>query len=134
MSENTISWTPCKIKYPPKEGSYLVTVKHPVTDFVIVRHFPHEDWTRGDFIAWAEKPKPYDKRRTKNVKVKWHPYPEDRPSDLVRSYLVTDICKKKREVSMYFWDNSKNKFLGEGITPVIAWAEKPEPYKEENNE
>ena len=67
-------------------------------------------------------------------KVKWHPYPEDRPVDLVRSYLVTDIYNKKREVSFYFWYSLKNKFLEEDIAPVIAWAEMPEPYKEENNE
>ena len=133
MSENIISWTPCRIKYPPEAGPYLVTVKHPVLDFVIVRRFPHEDWTRGEFIAWAEMPKPYDKRRTRNAKVKWHPYPEDRPVDLVRSYLVTDIYNKKREVSMYFWYSLKNKFLEEDIAPVIAWAEMPEPYKEEKN-
>lgn len=132
MSENIISWTPCKVKYPPEAGSYFVTVKHPVNDFVIVRCFPHEEWTRSDFIAWAEMPKPYDKRRTKNVKVKWHPYPEDRPVDLLRYYLVTDIFNKKREVSMYFWYNLKNKFLEEDIAPVIAWAEMPEPYKGES--
>lgn len=132
MSENIISWTPCKIKKPPKKGFYFVTIKNPVTDVVVVRSFPHEDWTRSDFIAWAEMPKPYDKRRTKNVIVKWHPYPEDRPVDLLRYYLVTDIFNKKREVSMYFWYNLKNKFLEEDIAPVIAWAEMPEPYKGES--
>ena len=134
MSENIISWTPCKVKYPPEAGSYFVTVKHPVNDFVLVRRFPHEDWTRSDFIAWAEMPKPYDKRRTKNVIVKWHSYSEERPNKFVVSYLVTDIYNKKIEVSMYFWYNLKNKFLEEDIAPVIAWAEMPEPYKEENNE
>lgn len=134
MSENIISWTPCKIKKPPKKGFYFVTIKNPVTDVVVVRSFPHEDWTRSDFIAWSELPKPYDKRRKRGVKFKWHPYPEDRPVDLLRYYLVTDIYNKKREVSMYFWYNLKNKFLEEDIAPVIAWAEMPEPYKEENNE
>ena len=63
--------------------------------------------------------------------VKWHPYPKDRPVDLLRDYLVTDIYNKKREVSMYFWYNLKNKFLEEDIAPVVAWAEMPEPYKED---
>ena len=133
MSENIISWTPCKVKYPHETGSYFVTVKHPVNDFVIVRCFPHEEWTRSDFIAWAEMPKPYDKRRTKNVIVKWHSYPVERPNKFVGSYLVTDIYNKKREVSIYLWYNPENKFLEEDIVPVIAWAEMPEPYKGEKN-
>lgn len=131
MSENIISWTPCRIKYPTEAGPYLVTVKHPVLDFVIVRRFPHEDWTKGDFIAWAKMPKPYDKRRTRDVKFKWHPYPENKPNMLVGDYLVTDIYEKKREVSVYFWYSLKNKFLEEDVAPVIAWAEMPKPYKEE---
>ena len=133
MSENIISWTPCKVKYPPEEGSYFVTVKHLHTNLVAISRFPHDDWARRDIIAWAELPKPYDKRRTRDVKFKWHPYPENKPNMLVGDYLVTDIYNKKREVSLYFWYSLKNKFLEEDIASVIAWAEMPEPYKEENN-
>ena len=134
MSENIISWTPCKIKKPPKKGFYFVTIKNPVTDVVVVRSFPHEDWMRRDFIAWAEMPKPYDKRRTKNVIVKWHSYPEERPNELVGDYLVTDYYKRKRGISIYGWYKSRNRFLEEGFASVIAWAEMPEPYKEQKNE
>ena len=132
MSENIILWTPCKIKKPPKKGFYFVTIKKPITDVVVVRSFPHEDWARSDFIAWAEMPKPYDKRRKRDVKFKWHPYPENKPNMLVGDYLVTDIYKKKRSVSVYLWFKSKNKFFEEDYCSVIAWAEMPEPYKGES--
>ena len=63
--------------------------------------------------------------------VKWHPYPQDKPNSLARDYLVTDIYKKKRKVSISIWYKSQNKFDKEDIFSVIAWAEMPEPYKEE---
>ena len=51
MSENIISWTPCKVKYPPEEGSYFVTVKHLHTNLVAISRFPHDDWARRDIIT-----------------------------------------------------------------------------------
>ena len=133
MSENIISWTPCRIKYPPKEGRYFVTIKGIIKNYVIIRSYPDNDWIREDIIAWAEIPKPYDKRRKRGVKFKWHPYPKYRPTCLAGAYLVTDIYKKKREISISIWYESQNKFNDEDIFSVIAWAEMPEPYNEENN-
>ena len=129
MSENIISWTPCKVKYPPEEGSYFVTVKHLHTNLVAISRFPHDDWARRDIIAWAELPKPYDKRRTKNVEIDWHLYPEEKP-DTLKCYLATKMVGRKRIVSTACRVPLTDMFFMEEDFPVIAWAEMPEPYVE----
>ena len=129
MSENIISWTPCKIKKPPKKGFYFVTIKNPVTDVVVVRSFPHEDWMRSDFIAWAELPEKYDKRKTKNVKFNWHPYPEEIPEEF-GNYILTVKNKKKRIIATSHWFNNTHDFCNGDDEQVLAWAKFPEPYKE----
>ena len=58
-------------------------------------------------------------------KVKWHPYPQEQPPK-DGLFLVTLKFGNKKEVEMAYLIkdiNSKN---------LIAWAELPRPYKEEN--
>lgn len=134
MSENKVKWHPYPQEKPLKEGRYLVTFKHIFRNFVVIRSYPNSDWDKEVVIAWAELPKPYDKRRTKDVKVKWHPYPEEKPSELTGDYLVTEICEKKRDITIDWYINPKKQFFDEdNRVSVVAWAELPEPYKENKN-
>ena len=137
MSENTVKWNPFPQEKPYCDDKYLVSVKLRKSEYVTVLMYfddEFENFHDCEVMAWAELPKPYDKRRTRNVKVKWHPYPEYKPNSLVRNYLVTGIYKNKRKVSISNWYKSQNVFDKEDIFSVIAWAEMPEPYKEETNE
>lgn len=134
MNENKVKWHPYPQEKPLKEGRYLVTFKHIFRNFVIIRSYPNSDWDKEVVIAWAELPKPYDKRRTRDVKVKWHPYPEEKPSELTGDYLVTEICEKKRDITIDWYINPKKQFFDEDKrVSVVAWAELPEPYKENKN-
>ena len=60
------------------------------------------------------------------TKVKWHPYPKERPPK-DDDYLITTKYKRTRKVMS--WDSVKGYFYTEN--DVIAWAELPEPYKGE---
>lgn len=130
MSESKVKWHKYSKEIPPGNGPYLVTIKHNMKNFVRITYPDGRGWNKEVVIAWAELPKPYDKRRTRGVNVKWHPYPEEKPSKLIRDYLVTYIYEKKRDVSIDMWLKSQNKFPVEEIASVMAWAELPEPYKE----
>ena len=57
-------------------------------------------------------------------RVKWHPYPQERPKK-DGLYLVTHSFGNKREVSMAYVTKDINS------NNLIAWAEKPKPYKGE---
>lgn len=130
MSENKVKWNPYPQEKPLKEGRYLVTLKHIFRNFVVIRSYPNSDWDKEVVIAWAELPKPYDKRRTRDVKVKWHPYHEEKPCELSGDYLVTEICEKKRDITIDWYINPKKQFFDEDKrVSVVAWAELPEPYK-----
>lgn len=130
MSENNVMWHRYPEEIPHGNVPYLVTIKHNMRNFVRITYLGEGGWDEEVVIAWAELPKPYDKRRTRDVKVKWHPYPEGKPSSLTRDYLVTYIYEKKRDISIDTWLKSRNKFPVEEIASVVAWAELPEPYKE----
>ena len=62
-------------------------------------------------------------------RVKWHPYPKERPKKN-GVYLITHRFGNKIGVSMGYVTKDFNS------DNLIAWAEKPEPYnpKENNNE
>lgn len=62
-------------------------------------------------------------------KVKWHPYPEEKPI-FDDDYLIT-VKYKHLPNRVYICSGVNGLF---NIKPdVIAWAELPEPYKEEQN-
>ena len=58
-------------------------------------------------------------------KTKWHKYPEDKPKK-DGSYLITTIYSHIPEVISENYENGE--FNLDDF--VVAWAEKPEPYKE----
>ena len=68
--------------------------------------------------------------------IDWHPYPKEKPTES-KEYFVT--LKYTKCVAAFDYDPEWNEWRGnEGFyvpnNCVIAWAELPEPYKEEPDE
>ena len=63
-------------------------------------------------------------------KVKWHPYPQEIPVE-DNDYLIT-VKYSRRAKKVTTWDSVNGYFYIEGN--VTAWAELPEPYKEQKND
>ena len=59
-------------------------------------------------------------------KIVWHKYPQDKPPK-EGLYLITLKFGNKKGVSMGYVTKDFNS------DNLIAWAEKPEPYKEDNS-
>lgn len=64
-------------------------------------------------------------------KVKWHPYPQEKPNEK-DTYIVTLKFGKDLLTSITDWIPEQNTFWDFGDS-VVAWAELPEPYKENEN-
>lgn len=66
-------------------------------------------------------------------KVKWHPYPEEKPPKENVRYLVTAGIDGHIHILVQHYVQFKERcgFFVVGDDCVIAWAELPEPYKEE---
>ena len=132
MRESKIVWH----KYPqedlPMIGRYFLTIRGHYGNFVdIFRISPEKEWMRKFVVAWAELPEKYDKRKTKNVKFNWHPYPEEIPSKN-GYYLTTSIYKRKKYIETKSWFLERREFDEEDDENIIAWAEMPEPYEDYN--
>ena len=68
-------------------------------------------------------------------KVVWHPYPQEKPEG-AEEYLVTINCGYFNIQTTSYWKDGK--FIDYENEPrklcsIIAWAEMPEPYKEEEH-
>ena len=97
MSENTVRWHPFPQEEMPENGRYFLTIKGHYGNFVdIFRISPEKEWMRKFVVAWAELPEKYDKRKTKNVKFNWHPYPEEKPKES-GNYILTVKKQKEKE-------------------------------------
>ena len=60
-------------------------------------------------------------------KILWHKYPEENPPK-DGLFLITHKFRNKKEVSMAYLTKDINS------NSLIAWAELPEPYKEDCDE
>lgn len=122
-----VIWHPYPKEKPPEEDSYLATVDN----FVIICTYPFWGWEEKNITAWAEVPM-YDKRRKRNDAIHWHSYPNEKP-DNISSYLVSAIYNRSRFTTIDMWIPNMKVFLKEeDELKIIAWAELPEPYKEES--
>ena len=68
------------------------------------------------------------------TKVEWHPYPKEMP-DMAggEKYIVT--VKYKRNVKLKIMESGERGcFIPPLFGKIIAWAELPEPYKEDCDE
>ena len=66
------------------------------------------------------------------TKVKWHPYPKEKPKR-EGDYLLTLMIDNHRYIRFGYYDIFKKRscFLGTNEMYIIAWAELPKPYTEE---
>ncbi len=131
MKKTEAEWRPYPSEKPEEDGFYFATIAGRENYTRICRYSTRHKFINPDVIAWAKLPKPYDKRRTKNVEIDWHLYPEEKPGTL-KCYLATKMVGKKRIVSTACRVPFTDMFFMEEEFPVIAWAEMPEPYKKED--
>lgn len=73
----------------------------------------------------SNMPEPSAKKESKYAVIEWHPYPKEKPSK-DGLFLVTHRFGNKKEVAMAYITKDINS------NNLIAWAELPEPYKEES--
>ena len=70
----------------------------------------------------------------KNTEIEWHPYPKEKPK-IVDEYIVTINYGYFKATSSAIWKKGRfvdNEEYQNNIGSIIAWAEMPEPYKEES--
>ena len=63
-------------------------------------------------------------------KVKWHKYPNEKP-EKYREYIITVNIRQHLYTTTSDWMPDLNKFFSYRNEVIVAWAELPEPYKEE---
>ena len=88
--------------------------------------------TKDDWENWLKMKK---EKESRYAVIEWHKYPQEKPKEC-GEYIVTVNCGyfNLTETSTWkdgFFTDYENK--PNRICSIIAWAEKPEPYKEENN-
>ena len=72
---------------------------------------------------------PSYKPKEEKTKVIWHPYPKEKPKRNDK-YLVSIKRTKRSSTDAFYWDKLLD--FGERLNEIVyAWAEMPEPYKEE---
>ena len=101
--------------------------------------------TKDDWEKWLKMKEEYSDRHLSNIPepsakkesryavIEWHKYPQEKPKEC-DEYLVTVNCGYFNLTETSTWKdglftNYENK--PNRICSIIAWAEKPEPYKEE---
>ena len=70
----------------------------------------------------------------KKTEIEWHPYPKEKPK-VVDEYLVTINYGFFKITSSAIWKDGRfmeDEDESSKMYPVIAWAEMPEPYKEDS--
>ena len=100
--------------------------------------------TKDDWEKWLKSkeeyfdkclsniPEPSVKKESRYAVIEWHPYPEEKPNK-DDEYIVSVNMWNKSFTSTSSWITSKDVFEDIWDKCIYAWAEKPEPYKEENN-
>ena len=66
----------------------------------------------------------------KKVEIEWHRYPDEKPKEDDR-YIITVSAKHALFTKTSNWSSRRNVFEDYWDELVTAWAELPEPYKEE---
>ena len=82
MKKTEAEWRPYPSEKPEEDGFYFATIAGRENYTRICRYSTRHKFINPDVIAWAKLPKPYDRRRTKNVEIDWHLYPEEKPGTL----------------------------------------------------
>lgn len=78
---------------------------------------------------------PSYKPKAEKIKTIWHPYPQEKPqNNSAKPYLVSVRFFDEIVVDMDYYEGDYFKWCKyRKDERVIAWAEMPDPYKEEKN-
>ena len=98
MKKTEAEWHPYPSEKPEEDGSYFATVTGQENYARICRYSAKHKFINPDVIAWAKLPKPYDKRRTKDVEV------ESGISTLKRGQILLNVISRLR------WSGRKELF------------------------
>ena len=74
-------------------------------------------------------PEPSAKKESRYAVIEWHPYPQEKPEEY-DEYLVTVKDEQDLFTFTTYWLPEGNTFI-DFSRYIVAWAELPEPYKEE---
>lgn len=75
------------------------------------------------------------KTKVKKAEIEWYPFPQEKPK-VADEYLVTVTCGYFNISSTSTWKDGKftdYESEPQKIGSIIAWAEMPEPYYEEQS-
>lgn len=98
--------------------------------------------TKDDWENWMKSKEEYSDKRLSNIPetptkketkyavIEWHPYPKEKPKKS-GDYLVSIKAGDKIFAYTAYWIDSIGIFELRWIGRILAWAELPEPYKEE---
>lgn len=78
-------------------------------------------------------------REMSENKVIWHPYPQEKPKKEKPYLVTTKKCNSSKTIvgiDTFFidWKDFVLEYPKPTFYMVVAWAELPDPYKEETNE
>lgn len=89
--------------------------------------------TKEDLEKWMKsKEEESAKKESRYTVIEWHPYPQEKPEEY-DEYLVTVKDEQDLFTFTTYWIPEGNTFI-DFSRDIVAWAELPEPYKEENHE
>lgn len=70
-------------------------------------------------------------KRRNEIKLKWHPYPEEKPKRTA-NYMVSISSGGTEYTDSSWWDSKEKQFENYLGSDVTAWAYMPRPYRKEN--
>lgn len=128
MNDNKLIWHKYPNDKPDRESRCFVTVKHGKSRYVEVTTYYLDDKQFDDFydsqvIAWAYA-EPYCDNDSN-----WNAYPDNTPIES-NYYFVTFEGPFGITTEIFWWQLEELKF-DMFDKSVMAWAELPDPYKEE---
>lgn len=98
--------------------------------------------TKDDWENWLKMKEEYSNKLLSNISepsvkkeiryavIEWHKYPQEKPKK-DDEYLVSVNMWNKSSTLTSRWISSKDVFEDLWDERIYAWAEKPEPYKEQ---
>lgn len=86
--------------------------------------------TKDDWEKWLKsKEEESAKKEIRYSVIEWHPYPQEKPEEY-DEYLVTVKDEQDLFTFTTYWIPEGNTFM-DFSRDIVAWAELPEPYREE---
>ena len=72
-----------------------------------------------------------DMKRRNEIKLKWHPFPEEKPKRTANCIVSTSGSGTEYTASSW-WDSKEKQFEDYWDSIITAWAYMPRPYKRKN--